>query len=78
LKTSFKITGDTFDFYAELKKLCVKNRENVVNYINRAQIVYNNIIEFEKNERRPFTNANIARINDRFVHAFYFGLLSGH
>jgi len=77
LKTSFKITGDTFDSYAELKKLCVKNRENV-NYIDRAQIVYNNIIEFEKSERRPFINADIARINDRFVHAFYFGLLSGH
>jgi len=32
LKTSFGITGDIFDFYAKLKKLCVKDRENVVEY----------------------------------------------
>jgi len=32
LKTLFGIRGDIFDSYAELKhfKLCVKNRENVV------------------------------------------------
>jgi len=45
LKTSFGITGDIFDSYAELKKLSIENRENVVDYINRAQIVYNNVIE---------------------------------
>jgi len=51
LKTSFEITGDIFDSYAELKKLCVKNRRNVLHYIDRAQTVYNNIIEAEKSER---------------------------
>jgi len=29
-KTSFGIMGDIFDYYAELKKLCVKNQENVI------------------------------------------------
>jgi len=43
LKTTFGIMGDIFDSYAELKKLCVKNRENAVDYIDKAQIVYNNI-----------------------------------
>jgi len=55
---------------AKLKKLCVKNRENIVDYIDRAQMVYNNVIEAEKSERELFTNSNIARINGRFVHAF--------
>jgi len=53
----------------------VENRENV-DYINRAQIAYNNIIEAEKSERGLLTNSDIARINDRFVHAFYSGLPS--
>jgi len=38
LKTSFDIMRDIFDSYAELKKLCVKNRKNVVDYIGRARI----------------------------------------
>jgi len=65
--------GDTFDFYAELKELCVKNWENIVDYIDKVQIMHNNIIEAEKNEKEPLINENIARINDRFVHAFYCG-----
>jgi len=51
LKTSFEITGDIFDSYAKLKKLCVKNRRNILHYIDKAQTVYNNIIETEKSER---------------------------
>jgi len=42
LKTLFGIErGDIFDSYAELKhfKLCVKNRENVVDYIDSSRIV---------------------------------------
>jgi len=45
-----------------------------VDCIDGAQIVYNNIIEAEKSERGPFTNSDIAKINDRFMHAFYYGL----
>jgi len=48
LKNFFEITGDIFYFYAELKKLCVKDRENIVHYIDRPQIVYNNIVKAEK------------------------------
>jgi len=36
LKTSFGITGDIFDSHAKLKKLCVKNQENIIDYIDRA------------------------------------------
>jgi len=43
LKTSFRITGDIFDFYTELRQFCIKNRENIVDYINRDQTVYNSI-----------------------------------
>jgi len=46
----------------------VKNWKNVINYIDRAQIVYNNIIEAEKSERISFMNSDIARINHR--HAY--------
>jgi len=47
-----------------LKKLCVKNWENIEDYIDYAQIVHDNIIGDEKNEkqRRPLTNSDIARI----------------
>jgi len=76
LKTSFGITEDIFDSYAEFKQLCIKNKKNIVHYVERAQIVYNNITEAKKSERRTFTNLDIARINDRFVHAFYCGLPS--
>jgi hypothetical protein len=62
---------------AKLKKLCVKNRENTVDYIDRAQMAYNNVTEAEKSERELLTNSNIARINDRFVHAFSCGIPSG-
>jgi len=62
---------------AKLKKLCIKNRENIVDYIDKAQMVYNNVIEAEKSEREPLKNSDIARINDRFVHAFCCGIPSG-
>jgi len=71
LKTLFGITGDIFDSHVELKKLCVKNRENIVHYIDRVQIAYNNIIEVKKSERGSFTNSDVASIDDRFMHAFY-------
>jgi len=40
-------------------------------------MVYNNVIETEKSEKEPLTNSDIARINNRFVHAFCCGLPSG-
>jgi len=46
-----------------------------MDYIDGAQIVYNNI-EAEKSERGSLTNSDIAKINDRFMHAFYYGLPS--
>jgi len=38
--------------------------------------MYNNIIDVEKSEREPLTHTDIARINDRFMYAFYCGLPS--
>jgi len=40
----------------------------------RAQSVYSNIIEAEKSLRRSLTNADIARINERFLRSYYSGL----
>jgi len=51
MKNFIQNYGRFFDSYAEVKKLCVKNWENVIDYIDRPQIVYNNIIEAEKSER---------------------------
>jgi len=62
---------------AKLKKLCLKNRENIVDYIDRVQMVYNNVIEVEKSARESLKNSDIARINDRFVHAFCCEISSG-
>jgi len=36
LKKSFGIMGDISDFYAELGKLCMRNREKLINYIDSA------------------------------------------
>jgi len=52
LKRSFGIVGDIYDSYAKLGKLCMRNEEELVNYINRLQTVYNQIIEAEKSSGR--------------------------
>jgi len=44
------------------------------NYIDRAQIVYNQIIEAEKSSGGPPTDAEITKLNKRFICAFYCGL----
>jgi len=62
---------DIFDSYAEFKTLCVRRRENIIDYIERAQIVYDKIIETEKREEEYFMDLDVTRINFRFVHAFY-------
>jgi len=59
LKISFGITKDIFDSYAEFKKLCIKDRENVVDYIDRVEIMYDNIIEAEKSERGSLSNSDV-------------------
>jgi len=59
LKISFGITEDIFDSYAEFKKLCIKDRENVVDYIDRVEIMYDNIIEAEKSERGSLSNSDV-------------------
>jgi len=46
-------------------------RKNIVNYIDRAQIVYDEIIEAEKSEKETLTDSDVARINGGFVHVFY-------
>jgi len=74
LKKSFGIVGDIYNSHAELKKLCMRNQEKLVNYIDRAQTVYNLIIEAEKTSRGPLTDAEITKLNKRFTHAFYCGL----
>jgi len=37
--------GDISDSYAQVGKLCMRNQEALVNYIDSAQIVHNRIIE---------------------------------
>jgi len=46
--------------------------------IDRVQTIYSNIIEAQKRLREPLRppNVDIARINERFVHSFYSGLLN--
>jgi len=58
LKNFFEITRDIFYFYAEFKKLCIKDRENIVDYIDRSQIVYDNIVKAEKSERGLLTSSD--------------------
>jgi len=54
----------------------MRNWEEAVDYINRVQIVYSNIIEAEKSLRGSLTNADITRINEQFLLLFYSGLSS--
>jgi len=51
LKSSLGITRDISD--TELGQLCMRNQEEAVDYIDRAQIVNSNIIEAEKSLRGP-------------------------
>jgi len=74
LKILFGATGDIFNSYTKIKKLCVKRRENIVDYIEKAQIVDDNIIKAEKSEKESLTDSDVCKINYRFVHAFYCGL----
>jgi len=69
---------DIFNSYAELGQLCMRNREGVIDYIDRVRTMYSNIIEAQKRLREPLRppNVDIARINERFVHSFYSGLSS--
>jgi len=68
--------GYIYDSYAELGKLCMRNQEELVNYIDRIQTVYNQIIEAERSLGEPLTDVEITKINKRFTHAFYCGLSS--
>jgi len=81
LKRLFGIVGYIYDSYAELGKLCMRNQEELVNYVDRVQTlqgsdVYNQIIEAEKSSGGPPTDAEITKINKRFTRAFYCGLSS--
>jgi hypothetical protein len=70
----FGIIRDICNCYAELKKLSAERRQSISDYIGTAQILYDNIIEAEKNEKQSLTN--ISRINCRFINEFYYGLPS--
>jgi hypothetical protein len=76
LQISFDTIRDTCDCYAELKKLSTGRRENIGYYIGRAQILHDNIIEVEKNEKQSLTNSDISKINCQFIDEFYCDLSS--
>ncbi|KAH0947135.1 hypothetical protein HN011_005607 [Eciton burchellii] len=76
LLMSFGTIRDICDCYAELKKLSAGRRESIDDYIGRAQILYDNIIQAEKNEKQSLTNSDISRINFRFIDEFYYGIPS--
>jgi len=73
---SFGTIRDTCHCYAEIKKLSAGRRESIRDYIGRAQILYDNIIEAEKNKKQSLTNSDISRINCRFIDEFYCGVPS--
>jgi len=52
-----------------------KNWEKVVDYINKAQYLII-LLKLKRMRDGPLTNSDIARINDRFMHTFYCGLLN--
>jgi hypothetical protein len=74
LQTSFGVSRDSCVWYAELKRLSLKRRESIAAYIERAQTLYNNIIEAERYEKQSLTDFDITRINGRFIDEFYCGL----
>jgi len=62
--------GDISNSYAELGQLCMRNRKGVIDYIDKVQTVFSNIIEAQM-RLRDHQNVDIARINERYVHLFY-------
>jgi len=72
LRNSFGIMGNISNSYIELGQLCMRNWEDIIDYIDRVQTMYSNIIEAQKTLREPLRpNVDIARINERYVHSFY-------
>jgi hypothetical protein len=55
-------------------KKAFRKTKSIGDYIERAQNLYHNIIEAEKNEKQSLTNSDISRINCRFIDEFYYGL----
>jgi len=78
LQISFGTIRVTCDCNAELKNLSAGWQESdyIGDYIERAQILYDNIIAAEKNEKQSLTNSDISRINCRYLDEFYYDLLS--
>jgi len=74
LQTSFGVSRNSFVWYAELEKLSQGRRESIAAYIERAQDLYDNIIEAERYEKQSLAQSDIIRISGRFIDKFYCGL----
>jgi len=76
LQVSFGVSRESCVWYAELDRFCLGRRESIAAYIERAQILYDNIIEAERYEKQSLAESDITRINGWFIDEFYCGLPS--
>jgi len=64
----------SWQYYQKLDRLFLRRREDILDYIDRAQDLYDDIIEAERIENEPLTNSAISEIDHRFSTSFFRGL----
>ncbi|KAH0945138.1 hypothetical protein HN011_003376, partial [Eciton burchellii] len=74
LQTSFGVSRNSHVWYTELENLSLGRRESIAAYIERAQVLYNNVIETERYEKHSLAQSDISRISGHFMDGFYCGL----
>jgi len=74
LQTSFGVSRNSHVWYTELENLSLRRRESIAAYIERAQVLYDNVIEAERYEKHSLAQSDINRISEHFMDEFYCGL----
>jgi len=74
LQTSFGVPRNSHVWYTELENLSLGRRESIAAYIERAQVLYDNVIEAERYEKHSLAQSDISGISEHFMDELYCGL----
>jgi len=65
LQRSFGVSRNSHVWYTELQNLSLGRRESIAGSIERAQVLYNNVIETERYEKHSLAQSDISRISEQ-------------
>ncbi|KAH0945143.1 hypothetical protein HN011_003381, partial [Eciton burchellii] len=74
LQASFGVSRNSHVWYTELENLSLVRRESIAAYIERAHVLYDNVIEAERYKKHSLAQSDINRISEHFMDEFYCGL----